>query len=79
MSYIAQLRSILKAAGWSQEQLAHQLFVSFPTLNAWLNERAKPRPKSLLNIEKLYVDIVGAERVDATELEEWKYERCRKV
>jgi Fic family protein len=68
MNYLLQLRAILKAAGWSQEQLAAQLSVSFPTLNSWLNERSHPRPNALVTIEKLYLDILGAERVDDEQL-----------
>ena len=55
MNYIKRLNAILKAADWSQEQLAHQLDVSYVTLNAWINQRARPRRKALLNIEKLMV------------------------
>ncbi len=68
MNYVAQLRSILHASGWSQEQLAHQLNVSFATLNSWVNERSQPRTKALLSIEKLYLGIVGVDSVDEAEL-----------
>ncbi len=72
MSYSIRLKSILKASGWSQEQLAHQLGVSFATLNSWVNERSQPRQKALQNIEKLYLDIIGVDRVNATDLQKAK-------
>jgi Fic family protein/DNA-binding XRE family transcriptional regulator len=68
MKYLLQLKVTLEAAGWSQEQLASQLDVSFPTLNSWLNERSQPRPKAVISIEKLYLDTVGVEHVDADQL-----------
>lgn len=72
MDYNNQLVAILKAADWSQEQLARELHVSFPTLNAWINGRSQPRQKALLNIERLYLTIVGADSLDKQELLEAK-------
>lgn len=72
MNYSNKLAAILKAADWSQEQLARELHVSFPTLNAWINERAQPRQKALLDIERLYLTIVGADSLDEQELVETK-------
>lgn len=68
MNYYSQLTSILKASGWSQEQLARSLGVSFATLNSWVNKRSMPRAKALLNIEKRYLDIVGVDEVDKSAL-----------
>lgn len=64
MNYPEYLKSIIKASGWSQEQLASQLGVTFATLNSWINSRSKPRAKALINIEKLYFDTVGVESID---------------
>lgn len=73
MSHILQLKEILRASGWSQEQLARELAVSFPTLNAWINERSRPRKKALENIETLYLTIVGlADTVDFVTLQQAK-------
>lgn len=69
MKYHGQLKSILQASGWSQEQLAHNLGVSFATLNSWINKRSAPRTKALRNIDKLYLDIVGVDEVDADTLQ----------
>jgi Fic family protein/DNA-binding XRE family transcriptional regulator len=68
MNYAKQLAAILKAADWSQEQLARELHVSFPTLNAWINERSNPRKNALLDIERLYLTIVGADFIAEDEL-----------
>lgn len=68
MNYTVQLISILKAAGWSQEKLARELGVSFPTLNAWVNERSKPRKSAISRIEALYLNIVGQEAINDVDL-----------
>lgn len=72
MSYIKHLQSIFKASGWSQEQLARELDVSFPALNAWLNQRSIPRAKAIIRIEHLYLQIVGSDIVDEKQLSEAK-------
>ena len=64
MNYINQLKSILTASGWSQEELARELEVSFPALNAWLNNRSKPRKNSLIKIKRVFLSVVGSEEVD---------------
>jgi len=72
MTYLEQLQNILKATGWTQEQLARELAVSFPALNAWLRERSSPRPKALTRIDNLYTLTVGSAEVDSCELLETK-------
>ncbi len=73
MNYKQQLDAIMKASGWSQEQLARELGVSFPALNAWLNGRATPRVKAQQQIESLYLSIVGAPEVGDQEVEKAKH------
>lgn len=68
MSYLSQLHSIQSASGWSQEKLARELGVSFPTLNSWLNQRSSPRKSAIIAIETLYLTILGSENVDPAEL-----------
>ena len=68
MDYRSQLRSILKASGWSQEHLARNLSVSFATLNSWVNERSVPRAKAQRAIERLYFEIVGVDMVADSDL-----------
>jgi len=72
MNYETQLSSILKASGWSQEQLARELGTSFPTLNSWINKRSQPRQKALRSIEALYLSIVGSDTIDEVVLESTK-------
>jgi Fic family protein/DNA-binding XRE family transcriptional regulator len=72
MNYASQLKQILKASGWSQEELARRLNVSFVTLNAWVNERAKPRQKATEAIRLLYFEILGTDSLDKGALEELK-------
>jgi transcriptional regulator with XRE-family HTH domain len=43
---IARLRAIRKRLGWSEETCAHELGVTYSTLNRW--ERGESRPKSRL-------------------------------
>lgn len=74
MNYINQLEKILSATGWSQEQLASELSVSFPALNAWLNKRAVPRAKAQVRIHELYLSIVGSSSVSETDLIQAKEE-----
>ncbi len=72
MDYRKQIISVLKASGWSQEELARRLGVSFATLNAWVNGRAAPRQKAVEGIRLLYFDVVGADDVDLADLAQRK-------
>jgi len=74
MKYREQLKSIMLASGWSQEQLAQALKVSFATLNSWINARSTPRAKAIIAIEKLYLDTVGVDSVNAEALQSIKTE-----
>ena len=77
MDYINQLEKTLSASGWSQEQLASELSVSFPALNAWLNKRAVPRAKAQVRIHELYLSIVGSSSISDTDLIQAKEEAKR--
>ena len=72
MNYSKQLRAILDASGWTQEELAKQLGVSFVTINSWINARAKPRKRALESIRILYFDVLGDNSLDVGYLEELK-------
>ena len=72
MDYVNQLKSILQASGWSQEELARHLDVSFVTLNTWVNAKSQPRRRALESIQTLYFDIVGFDSVDREKLSEQK-------
>ena len=49
------LKGIMKTSGWTQEQVAEKLGVSFQTMNAWVNRRTKPRRAMLERIRMLYL------------------------
>jgi len=72
MNYSGRLKAILNASGWTQEELARRLNVSFVTLNAWVNERAKPRKKATEDIRLVYFEILGTDSLDIGSLEELK-------
>ncbi|MEA3493627.1 MAG: Fic family protein [Candidatus Margulisiibacteriota bacterium] len=58
-NYIAQIKAILNATGWSQVKLAQEIGVTFAALNRWLNQRAKPRPSTQKEIYRVYKEEVG--------------------
>lgn len=72
MNQADQLKSILKASGWSQEELARRLDVSFVTLNSWVNARSVPRKKATDAIHILYFDLIGNDNFGARSLGEKK-------
>ena len=74
MNYSGQLKAIIEASGWSQEELAARLNVSFVTLNSWVNTRSTPRKKAADNIRTLYFEVLGADSLDVATLHERKDE-----
>lgn len=55
MEYRRILKEILKSSGWTQEQLAAKLGVSFATVNSWINGRTKPQKSLTGDIRRLYL------------------------
>lgn len=49
------LKGIMRMSGWTQEQVAAKLGVSYPTMNAWINGKAKPRQAMLEKVRRLYL------------------------
>ena len=47
------IRSLRLGTGLTQEKFASELGVTFPTVNHWENNRAKPSPLALEKIEKM--------------------------
>ena len=47
------VREIRKRTGLTQEKFAAKLGVTFPTINRWENNRAKPSPLAMQRIEEL--------------------------
>ena len=54
-----KLKLIQRASGLTQEKLAGELGVSFPTLNSWLNGKSEPRKKAAEKIDLLYLRFTG--------------------
>ncbi len=63
-----QLTVILKQAGLTQEKLASELTVSFPTLNSWINERSTPRASAQTKIAELYRKYTGDTGIPLSQL-----------
>ena len=51
-----ELKKLRQQQGWSQEDLARNLGVSFATVNRWENDKTKP---SRLAVEKIQVVVKG--------------------
>lgn len=47
------VRELRELTGLTQEKFAPKLGVTFPTINRWENDRAKPSPLALEKIESL--------------------------
>ena len=47
------VREIRDRTGLTQEKFAAKLGVTFPTINRWENDRAKPSPLAMQRIEEL--------------------------
>jgi Fic family protein len=58
-NYIVQLKQLLKQEGVTQEKLAKRLDVTFAALSRWLHGHARPHPRRIREIEKLYRSAVG--------------------
>lgn len=73
MNYKKVLRQILAAAGWSQEELAQQLGVSFVTLNSWINGKSIPKREiNKQSIETIAAKVLGADVADSGILRQLK-------
>lgn len=57
-NYIYQIKHILQSSGLTQRELAGRLGVTFAALNRWLRGHARPHPRRLLAIGKLYRELV---------------------
>ncbi len=70
MNYKKILQQIMAASGWSQENLANKLGVSFPTLNSWINGKSQPRrevnKQAIISVSE---EILGMEAVDKSDLD----------
>ncbi len=64
-----KLELIRKLSGQSQEKLAAELGVSFPTLNSWINARSVPRQKAQERIDALFRRWTGQAVIPANLLD----------
>ncbi len=51
------VRELRHQLGLTQEKLAAKLGVTFPTINRWENDRSKPSPLALKQIEELLAGL----------------------
>ncbi len=68
MNLQKKLETILKISGKTQQGLAHDLGVSFATLNSWINGRSEPRAKNLAKVGELYLRLTGRAVIPESEL-----------
>jgi CheY-like chemotaxis protein/DNA-binding XRE family transcriptional regulator len=54
-----KIQKIRRHRGYSQEELARQLGVSFPTVNSWERGKSQPYPRHQKSIDDLYRDVVA--------------------
>jgi len=52
-----KVREIRLEMGLTQEQFAAKLGVSFPTVNRWENQKAKPSPLAYQKLQKLFLNF----------------------
>lgn len=69
MNITQKLKQIQKYSGKTQEELARDLGVSFPTLNSWINDKSLPRERSIQKIDSLYIEIFGDTSISQDQLE----------
>lgn len=63
---IARLQALRKALGWSEEWCAHELGVTYSTLNRW--ERGESLPRSQVVLKAIDALIAQHERRAETDL-----------
>jgi len=69
MTTSQKLHQIQKYSNKTQEELARDLGVSFPTLNSWINGKSQPRIKAAEKINSLYLEYLGDTSIGMNALE----------
>lgn len=64
-----KLQFIQKLSGFTQQELAGHLGVTFAALNRWINGKSMPRPKAIEKIDELYKEYSGEKQIPQTVLE----------
>jgi Fic family protein/DNA-binding XRE family transcriptional regulator len=67
-----------RVSGKTQEKLAAELGVSFPTLNSWINGKSIPRDQAAKRIDELYLQLTGQNVIPEDLLEAKKQVLARK-
>ena len=78
MTTTQKLQKIQKYSGKTQNELAHDLGVSFPTLNSWINGKSLPRTKATDRINSLYLETFGDTSIEIKTLDE-KIEKLKQL
>ena len=68
----ALIRAIRQRTGLTQEKLAAELGVTFPTVNRWEQGRSKPSPLALMRIKDL-ISTLGSSGLELLEKPEPSY------
>lgn len=76
--YAEKLKKIMFAGGFSQENLAGKLGVSFVTLNGWINGKSEPRATAKEKIDLFFAEILGADEAERDEISKIKAEALKK-
>jgi Fic family protein len=69
MNVSDKLKIILTLTGFTQEKLARELGVSFPTINSWVRKRSEPHPKKGAVIDDFFRQISGSPEIPEGVLE----------
>ncbi len=78
MTIHEKLILIKKLSGKTQEKLAAELGVSFPTLNSWINEKSQPRKEAAQKIDELYLQLTGQNLVPKEVVDGKKHQILKK-
>jgi Fic family protein len=63
MNTLTKLRILQEKSGFTQQQIAIKLGVSFQSVNAWMTQKSVPRKKMLVSIDKLYFETIGFQEI----------------
>lgn len=69
MTITQKLHQIQKCSGKTQEELARDLGVSFPTFNSWINGKSQPRKNAIETIDALFLEYLGDTSIEVSVLE----------
>ena len=69
MTIKEKLSLIKQLSGKTQEKLAAELNVSFPTLNSWINGKTQPRKAAEQRINELFLHLTGQNVIPAKVIE----------